>query len=551
MEPEDSYQDVVRCHLCDRPGPDMQCYTCDTNLCKDCEQTHLLDKSKEHKCVPFELRRWITKCEKHSSKKCDRYCEQCNIPVCDQCASSREHSDHDTVDVVQKLESKLEVLQRDLQDLKNSIYPKYQGIASDITIQRDYLNKDSVKLKTDIKKHGEDLIGKIQSAIKNMSHEIDTKYLARINKEQDSIKHTISEIEKSIHELNEVLDFNINRIFTYKSRNAEFRKLPPKHTITLPSFMPQKNINFNFLSVSPIKTEEQGYIFPPDKPLIDEPWVVTDINTEYAASNGLRGVSCLSDENVWTCGFNEKIMRLYNLKGELVQTLETKSGYSTRDIAVTTSGELVYTDVYDRAVNISKDTRIRKAVEFSGWKPLNVCCTSSGELLVVLVSDDNTQTKVVRYADSTEKQTIQWDGERPLYSSERFSKYICENRNLDVCVSDYAASAVVVVNHAGNFQFNYTGNTSTPKGGFDPFGITTDSECRILTSDWFNKCIHILDQFGQFLRYINNCDLHLPCGICVGARDNLFVAELNTGKVKKIQYCNTDENKVVLYIRRQ
>lgn len=61
-------------------------------------------------------------------KKCDRYCEQCNVPVCDQCASSREHSNHDTVDVVQELESKLKVLQRDLQDLKNSIYPKYREI---------------------------------------------------------------------------------------------------------------------------------------------------------------------------------------------------------------------------------------------------------------------------------------------------------------------------------------------------------------------------------------------------------------------------------------
>lgn len=81
---------------------------------------------------------------------------------------------------------------------------------------------------------------------------------------------------------------------------------------------------------------------------------------------------CLSDKNVWACGFDDKIMRLYNLKGELVQKLETKSGNSSRDIKVTTSVELIYTDVNDRAVNISK-IHIRKAIELSGWKPLNVC----------------------------------------------------------------------------------------------------------------------------------------------------------------------------------
>lgn len=84
-------------------------------------------------------------------------------------------------------------------------------------------------------------------------------------------------------------------------------------------------------------------------------------------------MTCLSDKNVWTCGFDDKIMRLYNLKGELVQKLETKSGNSSRDIEVTTSGELIYTDVNDKAVNILKNTQIRKAIELSGYKPFNVC----------------------------------------------------------------------------------------------------------------------------------------------------------------------------------
>lgn len=108
---------------------------------------------------------------------------------------------------------------------------------------------------------------------------------------------------------------------------------------------------------------------------------------------------------------------------------------------------------------------------------------------------------------------------------------------MDICVSDNKAGTVVVVDQAGEHRFTYTGSSTTRKP-FNPYDITTDSLGWILIADKNNDSIHILDQNGKFLRFINssNCDLKEPFRLCIGNNDHLFMAEWGSNKLKKIRY---------------
>ncbi|XP_022304507.2 uncharacterized protein LOC111111682 [Crassostrea virginica] len=557
MDPRHSAQDVVRCAMCRDAVAPMYCSVCHTHLCKDCVEKHFSDKSKVHTVVPFE--QFLStlnypKCSTHPTKQCELHCEQCDIPICSSCISSGKHNGHKAVDIFEDFESKKEVLRKDLEELEKSIFPKYQESSTIIKTQKTDQHQHYKKLTAELNKQGEAFHREINTIMQRKQSEIDkmnAKHLTAIEKQEGVINKALHEVKQVIVHLKSLLETSdVSHVSKYKSKNEDLKNLPPKLKISLPNFQPQRIDTeqllkqFGSLSSISIETVEQGYTVPspgaesshPARLLLDVPHLVTDIPT--IGYDCLFHVSCLSDEEIWISG-NNKFMKLYNLKGQLLNSVLTKSGNNPKDIAVTRSGGLVYADPKDRSINVVSGTKIQTLITLRGWTPLCLCSTSCGDLLVTMRSDDNKQTKVVRYSGSTEKQIIQWDDQgKPLYSSNPYgnNKYLSENRNSDICVADFDAYAVVVVNAVGKLRFRYTGPPSTPRESFRPLGITTDSQGNILISDYNSDRIHIIDQDEHFLRLIHNCGLQVPCGLCVDSRDNLFVAERNTGNVKKIIY---------------
>ncbi|XP_022288735.1 uncharacterized protein LOC111100882 [Crassostrea virginica] len=554
MDPDYIPQDVARCDLCEVAIVQSYCDFCHVNLCKPCIGEHISDDYSKHTIVPFQQRRSTLiypKCGTHPNENCKYQCKDCtNIFLCTDCFASKPHNkEHKLSKLDEMFNKKKDQIQKDKQEIKEQILPVYEDIASELKNQISHIDVDYQKFTTQLSKHREELHREIDNAINQREKEIDKnklKHLSILTKHLEEIKQLQSLMHKTLHSLYEMEESNeVTPTIHYSSKNQEFSKLPPKVIVSMPKFIPKPIEKEELCSLigklTPLSTTLEERVFTAKKPntsvreLLDEPEVLNTIKTGHER---LCNVSCLNEEEIWMSGGTTADIKCFNTQSVLQKTIKTKSGDWPNDIAVYSDGALVYSDGSIRTVYKVKNDQTEEIIRLQGWRPTELCVTSSGDLLVTMFSDDTTQSKVVRYSGSTVKQTIQFDDDgQPLYSGNAYAKYITENRNLDICVADNDAGVVVVVNQAGKLRFRYTGPPSSTKNKpFEPWGITTDSQSHILTSDDDNHCIHVLDVDGHFLRYIDNCDLEVPTGLCVDNDDRLFVCEHFRGNVKRIRY---------------
>ena len=497
MDLQYSAQHVVCCGLCQEPVARMHCDSCNIYICNACVESHV--SHLNHKILPLGQRGsdlTFPCCPYHSTIQCDVLCETCDIPICVLCAASNEHEEHILIDVLTNFESKKTLLRKDLEELE--IEMENMDKKKDESLDEDeYESIENLKC------------SQIKMAIidlKELLKSNDVHKISAYKSGDNNLKEMPGEIRRCPN-TSSVEEDKENFYEEYDEHFDEEDDLPADISLS-------QNEHVQMQKLDSLYESEPEYLARISGPHFDAPQIITTVDTGLVFSVVCRG------EEIWTRGRN-KFMKLYDLQGNLLQSIQSSSGNVPEDIAVTRSKHLVYTDFDDSSVNIVKDAKVKKKITLNRWKPRNICCTSSDDLLVTMDNDDETQSKVVRFNNFVEIQTIQRDEYMvPLYSSGGI-KHITENKNLDICVADNLAEAVIVVNQAGKLRFKYTGNRSKT---FHPAGITTDTQRRILTADCVNHYIHILNEDGQFLKYIENVGFKFPCGLCMDPADNLLVA---------------------------
>ncbi|XP_065937856.1 uncharacterized protein [Magallana gigas] len=415
MDPNPSAQDVHRCDLYETAIVHSYCDFCHVNLCKPCILDHILDGYDKHKIVPFQDRRSTLiypKCGTHANKSCELQCKDCYICVCSSCMASDQHKGHSFAEVSEVYMTKKVIIHQDSEELKIRISPSYEKIARDLENQLANLDGDYEKLATTISKQGEEwhreidiVINKMKTdfgEIKGKHREILWKHLDEVKQIQSLIKQTLlalKEIEKSAE---------VSATIQYTSKIRQFSKPPLKVQISLPKFISKpidrEKLYSLFGQIIPLSTATEDNVLSLNQSnisvseLLDEPELVATIQTGYIYQ---RSVTCMNEDKIWTFKFTNDI-KCFNSKGSIIETVKTKSGEDITDIAVDNDGELLYSDWKTMTVNKVNNGQTEELIRLHGWKPANLCVTSTGDILVTMYSNDRTQSKVVRYSGSTE-----------------------------------------------------------------------------------------------------------------------------------------------------
>lgn len=124
---------------------------------------------------------------------------------------------------------------------------------------------------------------------------IHSKHMDVLTKKENEITNIITEMTQRIADLKKLLDSkDVSLTFAYKSRNAEFKRSPPKFKVSLPAFTSHK-INkediykqFGFLSTSSNKNKKHNCstdlsktkLSPSGRSFIDKPRVIKYIYAE-------------------------------------------------------------------------------------------------------------------------------------------------------------------------------------------------------------------------------------------------------------------------------
>lgn len=239
---------------------------------------------------------------------------------------------------------------------------------------------------------------------------------------------------------------------------------------------------------------------------------------------------CVSSDKICVSRSPNKLS-LINTKGDNVHQINDVRLFSDYGVhTVNKESEVIYIDKDYNIKKLSKDMKTTTTFiqrSDSQWYPLCVYSSpSNGDLLVgndsVLFNGNRIGSKFFRFKQTGEctQQVPRDDKEPELFFRPKF---IAENRNRDVVVSD--CSAVVVTDLKGKHRFSYIGHP--PGFGIRPSAICTDALSNILVCDKRTNTVQLVDEDGKFLSYLHRNITEIGTPQCLGYDFNnhfLYVA---------------------------
>ncbi|XP_062578103.1 E3 ubiquitin-protein ligase TRIM71-like [Saccostrea cucullata] len=498
----------------------------------------------------------IKMCDIHPTKTYEACCEDCQVPVCISCIQE-VHNKHAIGKIQELYDKQKNGTAEKLSKMKTMWKSEFTHRLLDFKKEENEIGTSHKIVRKSMKTQAENFISHINAIIEksfNDSEEDERKQSEVISLQKMEVKKFEENIDDLIEKLESLMESNnpVDLILYRKENPNIFNKLkiPEKLDIVLPSFTAgQFNKSQNEQQFGKLTTDHgrlDSHLRKCDdtqqtssanktlsiKSILGFSVKISEAKTE---KENLLYVTCRGDRSAFISGDGPGIL-LIDRSGTELDSICTDS--KPWGLGVMQDGSLIYSDGSDKVIyRVSLNKEKTKLIN-AEYGPRGLCCIRSGDFLVCMGLFN--AARMVKYSKTgTKIQEFETDktGER-LFIHPRF---ICENVNEDICISDLNLmnNNVVVLNKSGYLRFRYDGNaTGTLKEGFQPHGVATDSLGHILIADNANNAVHLISQDGNFLSYILTEDdgISLPHGISVDTHDNLWLVEEENACVKVYQY---------------
>ncbi|XP_065929288.1 tripartite motif-containing protein 2-like [Magallana gigas] len=536
------------------------CNNCHQQMCEQCRHEHQKNKkTNNHEVVHYKQRKRqlpVEKCKIHSTKDIDLLCEECQIPLCYKCATTKEHRGHVFTDLEIVFGENVTLCHEEIAKIRNHFEPTSQNLKKEIAADVKEIKKIMKGLRKSMKAEAESL--------KNLVDTVTSDNIEQTNKIEKSILETLNgqnqEIDAYMNYLNDLVKTyygylspsNIEQLtFALKSEDLIIRPIPETSKPVPPVFSACQYSKEDVakllgnITVSNTKPENRKIKMIETASLQLKPTVKqrkSDVKQTLSLSSsvtkirkntvpGVDSVYHLSlgkSGRLWVSDGDGNLVQT-DLQGNQLQEIQTScSGEGNH--TVTQEGDLIYTDRDNKVINrITSGNKITEFIETGNWRPLSIHSSHiNGDILVGMQLG-----KVTRYnMTGKEIQNIERDNKgQELYS---YPHYITENINGDICTSDLFKQAVVVVNKSGQHRFSYKGQGSV----FNPCGICTDVLGHILVCDYLSDTVDLLDQDGQFLCVLLTKQQGVKDlrSVFVDDENNLIVGKLHSNTVTVYKY---------------
>ncbi|XP_065932407.1 uncharacterized protein [Magallana gigas] len=503
----DTASSSYRVHQCSKcPGDTAyHCVSCPCDLCPQCKESHVKDlQTIDHDVMSHRDKiNYIPTqeiCVRHPSHVYTKYCEPCQVPAGNNCQTHRKHTQ---IDVTTAYKTKRQQHRETILTIRSeALFYRpvlLTGMKADVKTCHTEFSLHQSEMLTKAQKLKDLIDDVVYDLLNNVLCDFDFKH--RCKKQKIKMIRHIGRLRRYEHRyVQPAFTFSALQFLSY-TKTA----LPQIHlTLHTSQLSMTESLNKEDVmeSLSAIQITERGNRRVGNRCLLK-----LTSGAELHQSLTLTGVgrchhiSCVTSDRVWVSDWDNNLMLTDTTGVPLHRVKDSCGGFGLH--TVNSERELINIDRNYNINKLSKDMKTTTTfIEIAGstWRPRCVYWSlSTGDLLVGVYNYDTETGKVTRYNQSQQlTQTIQNNNTgRGLY---RETRYITENNNGDVVVSDLLSRAVVVTERGGRHRFSYTGHPSGSR--LQPLGICTDALSHILVCDYITDTVQMINKDGQFLSHL-------------------------------------------------